>query len=342
MPYIISASEKTRKPASETETKALLYLMNFDEDSSQIHYYIIDVINDLSGHSVDMINSWDVQSKGNKSPSPKSIGKEIVTLFKNFMSEFNFMKSILFLGGVSSTFRIDGSINIFGIENVNSSSKTKMIEGLKEEAAEKEYIEKEWITDENIDKFLDQLTFVIDDKGKTEYVRGIISLKTSVIVNDEILISIFDSIRDVQSAKKNNMNVEGKSLNSPADILRFKRHMTSDEIRIMALNRIVNTNIMDKGMPICLNEVIGHLSKNDLKDVVEDCKLNISKALFDKNNSDNFWELFGEIYTLITDNPQGTIEEIFILINKNKINCVHHLDEMAIKYLVALIMEVII
>ncbi|MBR2892099.1 MAG: hypothetical protein IKC22_07005 [Bacilli bacterium] len=342
MPYIISASEKTRKSASETETKALLYLMNFDEHSSQIHYYIIDVINDLSGHSVDMINSWDVQSKGNKSPSPKTIGKEIVTLFKNFMSEFNFMKSILFLGGVSSTFRIDESINIFGIENVKSSSKTKMIEGLKEEAAEKEYIEGEWITDENIDIFLDQLTFVIDDKGKTEYVRGIISLKTSVIVNDEILISIFDSIRDVQSAKKNNMNVEGKSLNSLTDILRFKRHMTSDEIRIMALNRIVNTNIMDKGMPICLNEVIGHLSKNDLKDVVEDCKLNISKALFDKNNSDNFWDLFGEIYTLITDNPQGTIEKIFILINKNKINCVHHLDEMAIKYLVALIMEVII
>ena len=342
MPYIISASEKTRKSASETETKALLYLMNFDENSSQIHYFIIDVINDLSGHSVDMINSWDVQSKGNKSPSPKTIGKEIVTLFKNFMSEFNFMKSILFLGGVSSTFRIDESINIFGIENVKSSSKAKMIEGLKEEASEKEYIEKEWITDENINNFLDQLTFVIDDKGKTEYVRGIIRLKTSVVVNDEILISVFNSIRDVQSAKKNNMNVEGKSLNSPTDILRFKRHMTSDEIRIMALNRIVNTNIMDKGMPICLNEVIGHLSKNDLKDVVEACKLNISKALFDKNNSDNFWELFGEIYTLITDNPQGTIEEIFILINKNKVNCVHHLDEMAIKYLVALIMEVII
>ncbi len=342
MPYIISASEKTRKAASETETKALLYLMNFDEDSSQIHYYIIDVINDLSGHSLNMINSWDVQAKGNKSPSPKSIGKEIVTLFKNFMSEFNFMKSILFLGGVSSTFRIDESINVFGIENVLPSARIKMIEGLKEESAKKYYIKNEWITDENIDNFLEQIAFVIDDKGKTEYVRGIINLKTSVIVNDEILISIFDSIRDVQSAKKNNMCVEGIILNSPIDILRFKRHMTSDEIRIMALNRIVNSNIMDKGMPICLNEVIGHLSKNDLKDVIEDCKLNISKALFDKNNSDNFWKLFGEIYSLITENPQGTIDEIFVLIDQNKINCVHHLDEMAVKYLVALIMEVII
>lgn len=342
MPYIISASEKTRKSASETETKALLYLMNFDEDSNQIHYYIIDVINDLSGHSIDMINAWDVQSKGNKLPSPKSIGKEIVTLFKNYMSELNFMKSILFLGGVSSTFRIDESINVFGMENVLLTAKTKMIKGLKEESAKKEYIQNEWITDENIDKFFDQLTFVIDNKGKTEYVRGIINLKTSVIVNDEILISIFDSIRDVQSAKKNNMNVEGKIVNSPIDILRFKRHMTSNEIRIMALNRIVNTNIMDKGMPICFNEVIGHLNKNDLKDVVENCKLNISKALFDKNNSDNFWELLGEIYTLTTDNHHRTIEEIFALINKNKINCVYHLDEMAVKFLIALIMEVII
>lgn len=342
MSYIISASEKTRKSASETETKALLYLMNFDENSSQIHYYVIDVINDISGHSIDMVNSWDVQSKGNKSPSPKSIGKEIVTLFKNYMSEFNFMKSILFLGGASSTFRINQTIKVFGMENVSSTAKAKMIEGLKEESIKKEYIANEWITDENIENFLEQLTFVIDDKGKTEYVRGIINLKTSVIVNDEILISIFDSIRDVQSAKKNNMKVEGKSLNSLMDILRFKRHMTSDEIRIMALNRIVNTNIMDKGMPICFNEVIGHLSKNDIKDVVEDCKLNISKSLFDKNNSDNFWELFGEIYTLLTGNPQGTIEEIFVLIDQNKINCVHHLDEMAVKYLIALIMEVII
>lgn len=341
MGYTISASEKTRKKASETETKALLYLMNFDEDSNEIYYYIIDVINDISGHSVDMNSSWDIQSKGGKSNSPRSIGEETVTLFKNYMSEFDFVKSILFLGGVSSTLRIDKTANVFGIENVCKDVKNNLIEGLKKACRKKGYIKKEWITDENINKFLEQLIFVIDDKEKYDYIREIINIKSTIIVTNEVLIDIFNTIRDVQSAKKNNMKVEGEVINSPSDALKFKRHMTSKEIRVMSLNRIVNANIMDKGMPLFFSEIICNLDRNEKMDVIEDCKLNITKALFDKNNSDNFWELFSEIYTHITENSENTIDELYNMISINKINNVHHLDKMSAKYLIALIMEVI-
>ena len=50
---------------------------------------------------------WDLQSKGAKNSSPKSIGKELVTLFKNYISEIDFDAYILFLGGVTESFRID-------------------------------------------------------------------------------------------------------------------------------------------------------------------------------------------------------------------------------------------
>lgn len=49
MPYTVKASEKTRKSGSDGETKALLYLMNFRSDSDEIHYFIVDFFNDLTG-----------------------------------------------------------------------------------------------------------------------------------------------------------------------------------------------------------------------------------------------------------------------------------------------------
>ncbi|KAF5049676.1 hypothetical protein DSECCO2_437430 [anaerobic digester metagenome] len=81
MSYTIKSTEKLRKPGAEMETKALLYLMNFREDSDEIHYFVVDFFNDLTG--MDRVSSklWDIQSKGVSNSSPKSIGKELVTLY---------------------------------------------------------------------------------------------------------------------------------------------------------------------------------------------------------------------------------------------------------------------
>lgn len=96
---------------------------------------------------------WDVQSKGAKGNSPKAIGKELVTLFKNYMCDFEFADYILFVGGGSNTVRVDGEINSFGIENVKSEALQKMVEGLKEGARDKEYINNKDVTDINISEF---------------------------------------------------------------------------------------------------------------------------------------------------------------------------------------------
>ena len=54
--YTVRSSEKTRKSGADGETKALLYLMNFRSDSSEIHYYIVDFFNDLTGMDRFSIN----------------------------------------------------------------------------------------------------------------------------------------------------------------------------------------------------------------------------------------------------------------------------------------------
>ena len=46
MSYIVKSSKKTRKSGEDTETKALLYLMNLRKDSEEIYYFIVDFFND--------------------------------------------------------------------------------------------------------------------------------------------------------------------------------------------------------------------------------------------------------------------------------------------------------
>lgn len=120
MPYTVQSSEKVRKPGSDAETKAMLYLMNFHDDSNKMYYFVIDFFNDVTGMDRMARKLWDVQSKASKSGSAKTIGRELVTLYKNYICEFDFQTYILFLGGVPDTFRINSNLNVFGIENVNS------------------------------------------------------------------------------------------------------------------------------------------------------------------------------------------------------------------------------
>ena len=132
MSYTVKSSEKTRKSGADGETKALLYLMNFRDDSDEIHYVVVDFFNDLTGMDRFTSKLWDIQSKAAKNNSPKAIGKELVTLFKNYMSEFEFAYYILFVGGVTGTFRINDKLNTFDITNLKSNAKSAMIPGFSE------------------------------------------------------------------------------------------------------------------------------------------------------------------------------------------------------------------
>lgn len=200
MPYTVQSSEKLKKSGSEMETKALLYLMNFNEDSSEIFYFVVDLFNDLTGMNRTARKMWDLQSKAAKNNSPKAIGRELVTLYKNYVSDFEFGAYYLFMGGVSATVRKDDSKNIFGIDNLTDKALSAVIAGLKDECGDKVYISDSDIDDNKINDFLHKVRFVVDDKTPEEYVKKIIINHPQLIPEDDkstIEAILFDYTDDV-------------------------------------------------------------------------------------------------------------------------------------------------
>lgn len=83
------------------ETRALLHLLNSESEYGEINGFAIDFFNDVTGVDRMAYKLFDIQSKAAKSGA-KEIGAELVTLFKNHVSDFSdyFVAEILFLGEV--------------------------------------------------------------------------------------------------------------------------------------------------------------------------------------------------------------------------------------------------
>lgn len=341
MPYIVKSSEKLRKSGAEHETKALLYLMNSREDSKDIYYFVIDFFNDLTGMDNFATRLWDVQSKGARNVSPRALGKELVTLFKNFTSTIDFVAYILFVGGVSSTLRKDSTRTVFGIDNVKDEAKVSIKEGLIAEGKSKEYIDNDCLTDTNIETFLNEVVFVIDDKPPAEYVREIIKQHPKIIPKDTILEAIFNEIRDQQANKKHVSVVEGVTINTADEALNFCRHLTCNEIRLLILQRIITRNPLDKGIPKPFVPIYNLWPPESQKETLENCQSALCRALFNKNAADGFWLLFDNIYQLTVDYPNESVQNLF-----NRIQLLGYclkgcpdLDVLSVKYFISLVKD---
>ena len=91
MSYTVCSSERLRKSGADAETKAMLYLMNFREDSSEMNYFIVDFFNDITGMDRMARKLWDVQSKATKNASAKVIGRELVVVLRLIIACVRFM-----------------------------------------------------------------------------------------------------------------------------------------------------------------------------------------------------------------------------------------------------------
>lgn len=339
MAYIVSSTEKVRGKGADYETKAMLYLMGGREDSYEIYIFAIDFYNDVTGLNVHAEKAWDLQSKGNVAKGPMEVGRELVTLFKNYLSDLTFNYLILFMAGVPDTFRIDSSINTFGIENINDKALKSVRNGLIKEANDKKYIDNDRITDENVDAFLKRVTFIIDDKTKAEYIKHILSLNPKFIPKDTVLEGIFNTIRDAQAAKKNNSSVEGEMVTHLRDVYAYDRTIKAREIRLMVINTLVNRDIVGGGAPRYFFPLIQNYDGIKQGEVIEDCQLQISVALFDKANSEAFWDLLDAIIDAITDNRQLSTIETYDLIAENNAVRKTLLDVLSIQYLISVMKE---
>lgn len=338
LPYTVQSSEKTRKSGAEGETKALLYLMNFRSDSNEIHYFVVDFFNDLTGMDRFSNKLWDLQSKAAKNNSPKAIGKELVTLYKNYISDFSFAHYILFIGGVSKTVCIDSSKHTFSIDNITSDAQAKLIAGLKEEASAKEYIDNKSITNQNIADFLSKVLFVIDDKEASDYVKAIIKDHPNIIPEKKILDAIFNEIRDKQAAKKNS-SVEGITIETTDEVLNHCRHLTNSEIRLLVLQRILNRNPVEKSVPLSFIPIYNTWAPEYQKEMIDECKQALCRALFNKNAADGFWTLFENIYTIIVDQPSLSVQQIFNALDKNVKDATPDFDTISLKYFISVIKD---
>ncbi|WP_195935349.1 hypothetical protein [Lactococcus lactis] len=338
MVYTVSSSEKLRKSASDTETKALLYLLGYHPNKEEIFYFVVDFFNDLTGMDNMAENIWDVQSKGASNPSPREIGKELVTLFKNFVSEIKFTQYILFTNGVSNTLRKDTQLEVFDSNNINAKALLSLKSGLKEECTQKMYIDNNTITDENLDSFIKKVTFVIGGKNPPDYIRPIIQAELKTEPTDDILEAIFNEIRNAQSSKKNTV-VEHIVISTPDEAINYQRHITSSEIKLLIINRIINRDPLAPGCPIPFMEVYQKFPPETKNDQLEECKNDLARALFNKNNGKAFWELFAEIYKIIIENKKFGVEEIFLNIPKRIKRENSDFDVLSLKYFISTIKE---
>jgi len=316
--------------------------MNFRNDSNDIYFFVVDFFNDLTGMDKMGKKLWDMQSKGAKNSSPKAIGKELVTLFKNFRSEIDFSYYLLFLGGISNTVRIDNSLNIFDIGNVKPESINKIKEGLLEESKDKTYIDYDSITEEEINAFLHKVQFVVDDKKPSEYVKSIVKIHLGIMPNEDTLNAIFNEIRDQQSSKKNIGVVENITIETSFEALDYYHHLTSSEIKLLVLGRIINRNPFEKGMPFSFMSTLNRAPVEKRKIVLEDCQLALSRALFNKNRADEFWALFENIYSTISSNPNDDINIIFQKLNPVLVEQSYDFDVISLKYFISIVKDGVI
>lgn len=337
MSYTVTASERNNESASTHETKALLYLMNFRQDSNDIFYYVIDFFNDVTG--VDRAGScgWDVQSKASSNLPQSTVGKYLVTLYKNYLSEFKFNSYILFTNGFSPSILVDKSLHEFDIWNFTSKAQKAIFKHLKDEALKKTYIDDNLITDDNINDFLSKVVFVVADTEKASYIKKIIKINPDILPSDDYLNRIFDQIRAQQTDKKN-INTENITINALVEFEKYRKHLTNHEIKMLVLSRLIHRNGIVKN-PISFFPVLEHRNSLEQQELLEEAHDCMARIMCDINNSAAYWSLFEDIYKYVSLYPTYNVDGIYSLLDANKINRIQFLNITSTKFFIALVKD---
>jgi len=337
MGYIFKTTERNNAKASEYETKALLYLYSLNKDSNLIQNFIIDCFNDISACDANYSKIWDIQSKGVKNLTPKTIGRALYTLFGNFLHEFPFEFFILLIPRIDSKFFKDASLRTFGLNNFNLEWQEKVINGLCEEYKEKT---KNTPNIDDVNKFLKKIIFVFGDKEKADYIKEAINFKTPSI-HDSYFIDIFREISNSQTAYKN-ISVHNQEINSLQDIEKTKKVMKKADISALIVNRFLSVDVFKsyKNASIdFLNLISRSYSEEERIDILQEANEEFAKLLFDKNNKNNFWKFFEYILTIVINNIKEPITTIFNKLNRLHIHTLVEVNDYTILYLISLIKD---
>ena len=73
--------------------------------------------------------------------------------------------------------------------------------------------------------------------------------------------------------------------------------------------------------------------------MLEDCQLDLSRALFNCNCQDDFWKLFENIYKIIVENPSDDIGNLYRKLDKTIAGRCMDFDTLSLKYFISVIKD---
>ncbi|MBI6121291.1 hypothetical protein [Salegentibacter maritimus] len=307
--YKFTNTEINNKKAHDYETKSLLYLIGRRKDSKEIEYVTFDCFNDVSGVNKNSDKIWDIQSKNEKSLNPKKIGKYLFTLFDNFISSLEFKEFIFFSPPLNTNYKKDEKLNIYSVSNIESKTLERIRNGLKEEVKRVKGSKDIYSVEQT--EFLKKVIFVEDIGLENEYVKTITKFKNVDLKTDAFYKSVFQDLRDIQSAKKNTY-IENSEIVEIREVLNFHRHLYAKDIELLIISRIIGCEIFNyQSIPIYFSPLLDGYDLEDRRDIIQDCNSNLSRAFYNKNCNRLFWNLCEEIIKCLEKHESRDIEELF-------------------------------
>lgn len=333
MSYVFKKTEQNNYKASVFETKSLLYLAAQNSKYQKVSYLTIDCFNDVSG-MCDQQNIWDVQAKNEQSLTPRKIGKYLITLYENYISNFNpfFQEFIFFMPQVKSDYILHPKLSTYTLDNFDEKHRLRVIEGLKKEAD---------LDDKtDLNNFFEKLLFVEDRSEEKLYVKGIMHFQSSKMCSDDFYKAIFKEIRDRQTALKNS-EIENKVIDKPIDVLTLERSLTTQDLQIFVLNRFIGSDVFSnmRNCPSSYLTYTRRISEEDMEDHVYDQNASLSRAFFDKQNQQNFWRLFESIFKEFHQDKNKKVSEVMNALKPVVMDRVQHMDINSTRFLVAMIRD---
>lgn len=343
MMYKFISTERGTPSGNRAETCALLHMMCFAPERDEIDLFAIDCFNDVTGMDNSCNTLHDVQSKGETKITPAKLGEYLATLFENRTSDFSeyFDTLTLFIGGVSPTTLENPTLTEFQFHQLKPSSQASVREHLIAVCKRRRNdIPDELINDDTIDDFLSCVRFVVAKKDETEYIRALAHNSSALLTNKRTLLGIFGAVRDQQSSLKNRAGIAGRAINRPDAVMDFGRTMSTRQIRLLVIQRLLNMSFLTEESPDSFRPYLNSLPPEmRIKDVEEDCRNELCLQYFDKNNLAAFWHLLDEIVGIIQDNPEADIQQIYSKIDEGTLASCTQLTRRSHLYFIATIKD---
>ncbi|KEO72247.1 hypothetical protein [Anditalea andensis] len=337
MSYTFRNTEINNEKASVFETKSLLYLIGKSDCKKEIEYITFDCFNDVSGIDKSGNNIWDIQSKNEANLNPKKIGKYFFTLFDNSLSKFRFKEYMFFCQELKDEYKTDNSLKLYHCSNFEAKTFGRIKAGLVEEVKRVKGDSIDYSSE--IDTFLSKVVIVEDETTEQEYLKLIIKFKNKALKTDDFYLNIFKELRDIQSVKKNSL-IENQTISNILDVISYNRHLKILDIDTFLICRIIGVEIFShKSIPIYFSVFTNTLPIEDAIDSIQECNSNLSRCLFNKASNKEFWKICETILVHFETNFETNVENVY----KTKFGSYSikysYLNEVTIKYLIALIIE---